>query len=681
MVLATGGVYIAGGIAPRILPFLQRGGFREAFDRKGRLHTLVERLPAYVVTHPQPGLLGAAMIAAARDSAPAPYSAHERSAASDFRKLRAHRGQGAARNGRCSGQWRQVPTVRAPRLRRQHTCTPGILATRRAAARSTIASAAWSGARPPCRRCSTCSARRRAATPPSCSRARPAPARRSRPRRSTRGSPRRDKPFLVVDCGAMPPNLLESELFGHERGAFTGAVSSRQGVFEAANGGTVFLDEIGELRIDLQPKLLRVLERREVRRVGTNNHVPVNVRLIAATNRNLREQVGGAQVPLRPLLPARGRRGEAAAAARAARRSAGAGRAHRAQPRDHRRGDAGDGAFGRRSWARWPSTPGRATSASCATTSNAAWRCMTSPRRAARAPSAAGSRARERRQHRPAAARGARGLGQLVRAPLPGRAAAPAREPRQRGGARGRRRSHLFLPAALETRPPPARGRRATKRDARDARRADDLSVSVPAGAAVASAIDRRASVARRRGPASRGHAARAGDRRADRRRAGRRQRLHVDQGRRSSTAAASRRRCSGSASSRRSGARAHAVQRAREQHHPDHGVIRGGHELRHRRRRSDSGARPDGHALLEHCRSSCSGTAVGILGVFVAALLRRRLVVEEALPFPTGIATGEVIETMFGARQAALRRIVMLLDRRRSRRRRSPGSATPGRR
>ena len=106
-----------------------------------------------------------------------------------------------------------------------------------------------------------------------------------------RTSRRRDKPFLVVDCGAIPPQLLESELFGHERGSFTGAVSSRQGVFEAASGGCVFLDEIGELALDLQPKLLRVLERREVRRIGMNQHVPVDVRLIAATNRSLRAEV------------------------------------------------------------------------------------------------------------------------------------------------------------------------------------------------------------------------------------------------------------------------------------------------------------------------------------------------------------------------------------------------------
>jgi len=106
-----------------------------------------------------------------------------------------------------------------------------------------------------------------------------------------RTSRRRDKPFLVVDCGAIPPQLLESELFGHERGSFTGAVSSRQGVFEAAAGGSVFLDEIGELALDLQPKLLRVLERREVRRIGMNQHVPVDVRLIAATNRSLKSEV------------------------------------------------------------------------------------------------------------------------------------------------------------------------------------------------------------------------------------------------------------------------------------------------------------------------------------------------------------------------------------------------------
>jgi two-component system, NtrC family, response regulator GlrR len=102
---------------------------------------------------------------------------------------------------------------------------------------------------------------------------------------------RRQGPFVVVDCGAIPPDLMESELFGHERGAFTGAVTAREGAFEAANRGTIFLDEIGELATDLQPKLLRALERREVKRVGSNKYVPVDVRVIAATNRNLRAEV------------------------------------------------------------------------------------------------------------------------------------------------------------------------------------------------------------------------------------------------------------------------------------------------------------------------------------------------------------------------------------------------------
>jgi DNA-binding NtrC family response regulator len=102
---------------------------------------------------------------------------------------------------------------------------------------------------------------------------------------------RRERPFVVVDCGAIPATLLEAELFGHERGAFTGADRARPGAFEAAHGGTIFLDEIGELSIDLQPALLRVLEQREVRRLGGTRLHPVDVRVIAATNRDLRAEV------------------------------------------------------------------------------------------------------------------------------------------------------------------------------------------------------------------------------------------------------------------------------------------------------------------------------------------------------------------------------------------------------
>jgi DNA-binding NtrC family response regulator len=104
-------------------------------------------------------------------------------------------------------------------------------------------------------------------------------------------SARRDRRLLVVDCGAIPENLLESELFGHEKGAFTGADQKRIGAFEEASGGTIFLDEIGELSLDLQPKLLRVLENGEIRRVGSNTYKPVDVRVIAATNRDLRAEV------------------------------------------------------------------------------------------------------------------------------------------------------------------------------------------------------------------------------------------------------------------------------------------------------------------------------------------------------------------------------------------------------
>jgi transcriptional regulator with PAS, ATPase and Fis domain len=106
-----------------------------------------------------------------------------------------------------------------------------------------------------------------------------------------RTSARADGPFVVFDCGAVAPNLAESELFGHERGAFTGAVTSRAGVFEEAHGGTLFLDEIGELPKDLQPKLLRALEKREVRRLGSTKTIGFDVRVIAATNRRMQAEV------------------------------------------------------------------------------------------------------------------------------------------------------------------------------------------------------------------------------------------------------------------------------------------------------------------------------------------------------------------------------------------------------
>jgi DNA-binding NtrC family response regulator len=110
-----------------------------------------------------------------------------------------------------------------------------------------------------------------------------------------RASPRAERPFLVVDCGSLAPNLVESELFGHEKGAFTGADRPRAGALEEANGGTLFLDEIGELPLEQQVKLLRALEAREVRRLGAARSRPIDVRVIAATHRRLDRLVAGGQ--------------------------------------------------------------------------------------------------------------------------------------------------------------------------------------------------------------------------------------------------------------------------------------------------------------------------------------------------------------------------------------------------
>src|SRR5262249_47722183 len=104
-------------------------------------------------------------------------------------------------------------------------------------------------------------------------------------------SSRRERPFVKVNCASVPSGLLESELFGNERGAFTGAVAQKTGRFELADGGTLFLDEVGDLPVELQPKLLRVLQEQEFERLGGTRTIGVDVRVIAATNRDLTEMV------------------------------------------------------------------------------------------------------------------------------------------------------------------------------------------------------------------------------------------------------------------------------------------------------------------------------------------------------------------------------------------------------
>ena len=104
-------------------------------------------------------------------------------------------------------------------------------------------------------------------------------------------SPRRDRPFVALNCAAIPATLIENELFGHEKGSFTGASARQLGKFELADGGTIFLDEIGELDVAVQSKILRVIQERRFERIGGNVSIEADVRIICATNRNLEEAV------------------------------------------------------------------------------------------------------------------------------------------------------------------------------------------------------------------------------------------------------------------------------------------------------------------------------------------------------------------------------------------------------
>ena len=133
-------------------------------------------------------------------------------------------------------------------------------------------------------------------------------------------SSRKDRPFVKVNCAALPAELLESELFGHEKGAFTGAATTRIGKFEQADTGTIFLDEIGEMKAALQAKLLHVLQDAQFTKLGSNKPINVDVRVVAATNRDLETMMLQRRVPRGPLLPAQGHRGHGAAAARAPQR-------------------------------------------------------------------------------------------------------------------------------------------------------------------------------------------------------------------------------------------------------------------------------------------------------------------------------------------------------------------------
>ena len=184
--------------------------------------------------------------------------------------------------------------------------------------------------------------------------------------------PRKNKPFAPVDCSSLVPTLIESELFGYVKGAFTGAQHSKQGLFEAAGEGTLFLDEIGDLPIDLQAKLLRALQEREIKPVGSNERIGIRARVIAATNRDLESAHPHRRISPGSVFPAERSANQTAAAARAQSGHSAAGQ--HVSRKIFRSGAADPHDFRRRHAPHHELMTGRAISANWRMPSNAPWR-------------------------------------------------------------------------------------------------------------------------------------------------------------------------------------------------------------------------------------------------------------------------------------------------------------------
>ena len=210
-------------------------------------------------------------------------------------------------------------------------------------------------------------------------------------------SPRAKQPLVTVHCAALSATLLESELFGHEKGAFTGAHERRIGRFEQAQGGTLFLDEIGEIDATIQIKLLRFLGERTFERVGSNKTLTADVRLVTATNKNLEELVQGRNVPRGSVFPAARGGDPPAAVARAGGGHSVAGAEFSARIRRGER-QAGEGFHGRRAGAAAEPLVGRATCANCAPPSKARWCCAAANGFQRARPAAHRARGRRRRR-------------------------------------------------------------------------------------------------------------------------------------------------------------------------------------------------------------------------------------------------------------------------------------------